>query len=174
MPDDPFDTLGLPPTFALDAPAIRAAYLARAALAHPDIAGSDDESARAMARLNQAKFTLESPERRAEALLLRLGGPTKEQDRSLPEGFLAETLELRERIEEEMGSAQGDEARARWSAWADAERRATIERVAALLARAVVEPSPAALRDVRTRLNAWRYLERLIEQLDPAREGSVR
>ena len=33
--------------------------------------------------------------------------------------------------------------------------------------RARFVPAPEALREVRTRLNAWRYIERLIEQLDP-------
>ncbi|MFN0132018.1 MAG: DnaJ domain-containing protein [Phycisphaerales bacterium] len=169
MNPDPFQALGLAARFDLDPVAIRAAYLARAAAAHPDIVGGDDEAARAMAALNDAKATLEDHERRAEALLLRLGGPTKEADRSLPEGFLAETLELRERIDDDLASARGEEARATWARWAEAERREMVSRVAALFARAGSTPAPDALRAVRTRLNAWRYLERLIEQLDPAR-----
>jgi len=28
-------------------------------------------------------------------------------------------------------------------------------------------PDPALLGEIRTQLNAWRYIERLIEQLDP-------
>jgi curved DNA-binding protein CbpA len=92
MLQDPFDALGLPASFDLDQGEIERAYFARSAAVHPDVAAGDDEAQRRMTILNQAKRTLDDPERRADALLIRLGGPPREQDRSLPPDFLMEIM----------------------------------------------------------------------------------
>src|SRR5262249_4446136 len=86
---DPFDVLGLPARFDLPPAEVQAAYLARSRTLHPDALGSEstEDGVRA-AELNDAKRVLENPETRAEALLTRLGGPRKEQDRTLPPSFL--------------------------------------------------------------------------------------
>jgi molecular chaperone HscB len=158
--DDPFALLGLPRRFELDPGDLDRAYLARAAALHPDLAAADDDAARRSAELNHAKRILESPERRARAMLGLLGGPGKE-DRSLPPGFLREIMETREQIE----SARGRPAeRARWEAWAVDRRGEYESQVAALFLKA---GEPGVLAAIRTTLNAWRYIERLIEQLDP-------
>ncbi len=159
--------LGLEPTFALDAATIRRAYLARVAAIHPDSNTSDDDGGRSSAALNDAKATLEDPERRAAALLARLGGPTKEQDKSLPPGFLIQTMEMRERIESALASGDPD-ARSAVERDAAARRATHIARVAELFLAARASPGAEALRAIRIELNAWRYVERLIEQLDPA------
>lgn len=172
--NDPFLALGLERTFDLDESRIRRAYLARAATIHPDtMEGALDGDADAdSAALNEAKRTLEDPERRANALLALLGGATKEEDRSLPPGFLMEVMELRERVEEALGSGDAS-ARARVGREAGVAREAYIQRVGALF-RGLgpgdgVESGERAfaLRAIRVELNAWRYIERLIEQLDP-------
>lgn len=167
---DAFDLLNLPPSFDIDPSRLQRAYLARAAQIHPDIAGgggNDEEAARRSALLNEAKRTLENPERRADALLLRLGGPSREQERSLPEGFLMEIMETRMAIEEAIASGDPAERR-KWEAWAEARRGEYIARVTELFnALPPPPPPPEALRGIRTELNAWRYIERLIEQLDP-------
>ena len=111
--------------------------------------------------------TLGDPLQRAEALLARLGGAGKENDKSLPDGFLAQMLEVREEVEEAAGDAA---ATAKWEAWAQAERSEHEARVAALFRRALAS-NPAdteALRQIRTQLNAWRYIDRMIEQLGEA------
>lgn len=168
MVPDAFDILGLEPTFTLEPSAIRRAYLARIAALHPDSAGGDDANdGRSSAALNHAKATLEDPERRASALLVRLGGPTKEQDKSLPPGFLLETMEMRERIEAALAYAD-PEARASIGRDAATRRAAHIARITNLFLAAPTAPTPESLRAIRTELNAWRYIERLIEQLDPA------
>ncbi|QYK48072.1 MAG: hypothetical protein KF838_14935 [Phycisphaeraceae bacterium] len=183
MPD-PFDILGLPPRFDLDAQAIRRAHLARVASIHPDSqprqneSGSDhqiqteDEISRSAAALNAAKRTLEDPERRANVLLKRLGGATKEEDRSLPDGFLPAIMELREGVESALASKDPVQRRA-VEADAASRRDASIARVTDLFRTAVLEPSTETLRRIRVELNAWRYIERLIEQLDPAYDPSV-
>lgn len=165
MTDDPFQTLGLPAEFDLEPERIDRAYLARAATEHPDLAGEDDEVLARAAALNRARDVLKDPERRADALLRRLGGPDKSADKSLPDGFLMEMMEIRETIE--ASTAGRDPAQlARWRAWASQRREGHIERISAMFG---AGPAPAgeALREIRRELNAWRYAERLIEQLDP-------
>lgn len=161
---DAFDALGLSPSFDLDEAAIRRAWLARAGQAHPDLAG--DEGAPTAAELNEARATLAAPERRANALLARLGGPSKEDDNALPDGFLMEMMEVREELE--AAHASGDPAQTqRLRDWADDQRATYIERVSGLFKALAAPPPPEALADIRRELNAWRYIERMIEQIDP-------
>lgn len=167
MPD-PFDALGVPPSFDLDAEALRRAYLARVREAHPDAAAPGADAQRRAALLNEAMRVLEDPERRADALLIRLGGPTREQEKGLPPAFLAEMMETRERIDESLASGDPRE-RERWASWARERREAHIRAVGRLMRDLPVPPAPAALREVRVELNAWRYVERLIEHLAPVR-----
>lgn len=165
MPPDAFDLLGLPPAFDLDAGGVERAYLSRAAAIHPDLARGDPEAARSSAMLNDARRTLDNPERRADALLVRLGGPAAPRDKSLPPGFLAQMMEIREAIEEAITS--GDPAaRADRLAWAEGRRAEHIRTVSAMFAALPHPPTPESLRSVRVELNAWRYTERLIEQLN--------
>jgi molecular chaperone HscB len=163
---DSFDTLGLSPRFDLEREEIDRAYLARSGALHPDLARGDAEAPRKMAALNHAKRTLEDPERRARALLTRLAGAGGDQDRALPPGFLAEMMEMREEIEAAVESGN-PAVRRKWEAWAEERRHEAIAEVGALFAGLSSPPSAEQLRAIRTRLNAWRYIERLIEQLDP-------
>ena len=159
--ENPFQALGLPQRFDLDPTAVERAYLARAARVHPDVVGDEEEAAVQAARLNRAKAELLNDERRANALLVALGGPA--QDKSLPDGFLMEILETREAIESAVSS--GDEAeREKWTRWAEEQRREYAARVGELFNAGT---GPEQLRAVRRELNGWRYIERLIEQLDP-------
>lgn len=162
---DPFAALGLPRRFDLADDRIEAAFLARLAGVHPDLAG--ENAALDAAALTGARATLADPERRATALLALLGGPAAGDDRSLPDAFLMEIMELREQIESELASG-GAAARERWTAFAEGRRREHTERVAALFAALTDPPADTDLRAIRLELNAWRYTERLIEQLDPA------
>src|SRR5262249_24085423 len=104
MDRDAFDILGIVPRFDLAPGEVQRAYLARASAAHPDRAGrgggdGGGEAEEGASALNGARADLEDPERRAAVLLKRLGGPAKEQDRSLPDGFLMEMMEVREAME---------------------------------------------------------------------------
>ncbi|MBL8745927.1 MAG: hypothetical protein JNK58_06175 [Phycisphaerae bacterium] len=162
-PTNPFTLLGLPQQFSLDRAALQRAWLAGTARLHPDRPDAPPDAARQLAALNHAKSTLEDPESRANSLLLLLGGPTREQDKSLPPAFLAEILETRERMESEI-AAEHDDARRRWERWAEDRRREYIARVNDLFQKT---PTPETLRAIRTELNAWRYIERLIEQIEP-------
>lgn len=166
-PTNPFELLGLPLRFDLDEGAITRAWLKRSAVHHPDRQADEAEAGRAMARLNDARHTLSDPERRANRLLALLGGPSKEQDRSLPDGFLQQTLELREEIEQSL-AAPGPGERDRLERWALDQRGVYLAKIASLFAALANPPDALSLGAIRTQLNAWRYIERLIEQLDPA------
>jgi molecular chaperone HscB len=158
MDADAFETLGLPARFDLDAEMIQRAYLAGSGAVHGDEAES--------ARLNAARITLEDPEKRALLLLTRLSGPGKEADRSLPDGFLMEMMEVRERIEADRGDPG---AMDRWEDWGEAKRQGHIAAAGKLFEQAREErptPGPQVLAAIRRELNAWRYIERMLEQLN--------
>jgi len=155
----------LPRRYALDAMEIESAFLARLSGVHPDLAGEGASMDAAV--LTEARATLADPERRAVALLGLLGGASASQDRSLPDGFLMEMMELREQVESELDT-DGPDARARWASFAESRRRGHIARIGDMFERLEAGPSPAGLDPIRRELNAWRYTERLIEQLDPA------
>ena len=166
MAFDPFDVLGVPPAFDLDQPALQRAYLARTADLHPDLGADDADD---IARLNHARTALADPERRANALLARLGGPSKEADRTLPPDFLMRMMEVQESID---AARQAGEPLDDWHAWADKERESIIAAVGGRFRALSDPPDPESLRDIRVHLNQWRYIERIIEQLD-ADEGKA-
>jgi molecular chaperone HscB len=152
---DPFAILGLPRRFDLTDAAVRRAFLAKVQSAHPDAGGDQDIGA----DLTKARDTLLNPESRADALLQLLGGPAKDADKSLPPGFLMDIMETREALDAALASNTTPELE-RLKAWAHAERQNYTQAVAAAFAE-------ANLKNVRTTLNAWRYIERMIEQMDP-------
>lgn len=164
----PFAALGLPVSFDLRDTDIERAYLTRAARLHPDIArGGDagDEAARRMAVVNDARATLRDPERRASAVLAALGGPSASNDNALPDGFLMEIMQTRMAVEE-AAESEDPEALAEWVEWAEIERQRAIDEVGAMFNALTDPPANDVLADIRKRLNAWRYIERLVEQLD--------
>ena len=162
--NDPFSVLGLRPRFDLDPAEVERAFLLRVASTHPDHAADDplgpDDADGAVARMSRARETLLDAERRAVAMLAVLGGADASADRSLPAGFLQEILEVREAMEEEI-SAEGEPARRRWGDWAATRRQGHIARLQGWFGSA----SPP-LVEIRRELNAWRYVERMLEQLD--------
>lgn len=167
-PTDPFRLLGVPATFDLDLERLQAAYLAAMARLHPDAGGGDGAGERAAA-INRARAVLADPESRADALVGLLGGPSRERDRSLPAGFLEEMMGVRMRMEESLGA--GEDPRS-WREWAAGRReefaRAAGEGLALAASMQAGDPARAeALAGVRRSLNAWRYIERMIEQIAP-------
>ncbi len=173
LPPDPFDTLGLAPTFDLSATQIDRAFLSRMAQAHPDHhdipAEPGTDIAHLAGELNRARSILSDAESRAQALLTRLGGPRKEDDRTLPDGFLMQMMETRSTIDSERAALESHAAMEafveRWEAWGQARRKEHIDSVRTLFASLTDPPDNAVLRRIRKELNAWRYIERLLEQL---------
>lgn len=155
--DNPFTRLGLEPRFDLQRAQIERATLQKLARLHPD---RSPEDARAAAAVNEARNELLDPERRANALLLLRGGPSASDQKTLPDGFLSEIMMIRMELEQD--AASGDQARIdRWHAWARQER----DRYAAEASAKFAAEAPAS--ELRTLLNAWRYIERLRDQLPP-------
>lgn len=166
---DPFDQLGLPASFALNAADLQRAYLARVGTLHPDRAKGEtgDDTAAAAAALNRARATLADPEQRAEALLGRLCGPAAAANRTLPDGFLMEMMALRDAIDERLSASDAAAVEAHL-AQAEGRRAGHIRRVGELFAEALATSTPDVerLKAIRRELNAWRYIERLIEQVE--------
>lgn len=163
---NPFDALGLPMSFDLDAAAVERAYLGRLRSAHPDAGGADDAGGIDAAGLNRARVVLLDAEQRANRLLEALGGPAALACKDLPGGFLMEMMTRREEIEEQIAEG-GSAARTNWESWAHDERTQYTESASVLFSELGEAPDSEKLTQVRVLLNAWRYIERLIEQLDP-------
>lgn len=160
-----FEIMGLPPGFDVEPARIERAYLRRIASLHPD---SSEEDGVKAAALNKARATLLNPETRAQELLTVLGGTPGVAPGALPDGFLMSIMETREEAEAALNSGDAA-ARATWQAWALAQRAGYIAKVGGLFALAAADPS-ASRRALRESLNAWRYIERLAEQLDPSHD----
>lgn len=176
-----FERLGVPITFALEPGVIQRAFLARAAAAHPDAGGDDvDEAgdAQGMAELNAARAALADPERRANLVVEALGGPSAAEDKSLPEGYLMDVMDLRQQIEADLTRTAGSrlDAGTGWQELARARRREHERAVGRELDEAARQPEGsqarrAALAAARRELNAWRYTERVMERLDAHESG---
>ncbi|MGJ8636284.1 MAG: hypothetical protein ACSHX5_05530 [Phycisphaerales bacterium] len=165
---NPFEILGLLPSFSVTPNDIQRAYLARLSSAHPDISAAPTAESIDPATLNTARDTLLDDEARANLMLDLMDGPPP-SNHSLPDGYLMEMMELRTQIEEEL-EENPDEARPRWQQWADDRAKETVAEITGLFeAVQAVDPDEAnALKlQIRIQLNAWRYTSRLIEQLDP-------
>lgn len=164
---DPFAVLGLPRVYDVDAAAVERAYLERSAAEHPDMAAQHGlaelggEPEERIAEINRARQVLADPERRAAALWTLSGGV---ESREMPPGFLMEMMEVREEIEAAQRSRDAA-ALAKWGAWAEARRAAHQRTVSGLFAGMAGGTGAEALRKVRMELNAWRYVERLVEQM---------
>lgn len=158
-PESAFALLGLPLAYPIDASRLERAWLKRSAALHPDRAGGDPETGAKLARINDAYRLLLDPERRANELLRLLGGPTKEQDTTLPDGFLMDMLEIRE------AHASGDPAETqRVEEWGVARRAEHENAVTEMFASLGTPPDDEDLKAIRVELNTWRYVERLLTE----------
>ena len=175
MIGDPFDVLGLAARFDVTPAEVRRAYLVRVAVAHPDRGDGGGEEGVDASALNAALVVLNDPEQRAAALLARLGGASKEADRSLPAGFLQEMMQLREGIDE--AASAGDTAAVGRAIEVTRARReghvAEVGRLFKSIEEGGGSSEAALLKAVRGEMNAWRYVERLIDQIGGQVDGQV-
>ncbi len=161
----PFEVLGFEARFDLDPAAIDSAWLRAAAMCHPDRVGDGASGGgRTVAAVNRARAVLIDPERRAEALVTHFGGASREEDNALPEGFLAEIFSVRQEMEEAKESGDREQIAA-FERWADGRRGDYIREVAEQFDAVGSPPQTERLAQIRRTLNAWRYIERMIEQL---------
>jgi len=163
MCDDPFDVLGLPARFDLEPMAVEQAYLNRVALDHPDLVSGDGAVGRA-AKLNDARMTLLDPEKRARLLLNCFGYSAK--DESLPDGFLFEIMDVRSQLEQATQTQNAEEIK-NLEQWAKAQRQEYIAKVTGIFDRLELAADGQRVdiaSELRLMLNAWRYIERMLEQ----------
>lgn len=167
---DYFELFGLPRRFELDEKELARKYLAISRNIHPDrFAGAGDEmqsfALRASAAINRAHEVLSSPHLRAEYLLETAGGKSAAQDKSVPSDLLAQVMEMREEIEEAKSNNENERL---------AGIRRTIEdrlsgtqsRIAALCVHLSDDGARSEKNELRQQLNAVKYLENLLAQLD--------
>jgi molecular chaperone HscB len=111
---DPFETLGIAPSFVLDLPAVERRFRDLSRVVHPDrFSGAGaTERRRALSRAvdaSEAWRAVRDPVRRAEALLRRAGVEVDERRQpKASQALLMEFMELREQLAE--AKAAGDAA----------------------------------------------------------------
>lgn len=172
----PFAALGLEPRFALEPGELRRRLLRATRLTHPDFFGTADAGARALAerntaRLNAAYEVLADDVARADWLVGALGGPDEIAERSMPQPFLLEVLDWNEMLE---GARAGGRAAAQDPRLGElgtelAARRAAAVRSIGARLDPLPQPGSAPLREVRRELNAIRYLDRALAELEALR-----
>ena len=178
----PFRTLGLSPCWDLDRDDLKKRLLRFTRLLHPDFFATAEpeereRAERGTALVNQAHEVLADDVARADWLVNHLAGPSEQDERQMPQAFLMEVLEWNETLEEARESAIGSPERAALPAFAERLRAERAEVLAGLDAK--LHPLPASgaevLRDVRRDLNAVRYLDRALNELESLRlEGAAR
>lgn len=154
--EDPFAVLGLPRSFDLTPAQVQGAYLRVMAQLHPDLARDPlerDDRLRRTAAAGEARQRLASPIGRAEALL---AGVQPSAEGVLPPAFLAQTLQLRMRMEEAQPK-ELDEIRELVAGM----RAACIEELGQALARQAWQEAHRALAQLR-------YIERMAASLQGA------
>ncbi|MFN3186926.1 MAG: Fe-S protein assembly co-chaperone HscB [Nannocystaceae bacterium] len=165
MDMDHFERLGQPAQHALDRDALEHAYLQRAAAAHPDKVAQDDASAKraameASAAINEAYRTLRDPVKRAEYLVKLAGRDLDSSDPDsgapqMPQSFLIEMIEHRERVAEAQAGGSLDALRD------DIEAQES-DALSAAVSAIDGGDHEAAARHLVVR----RYLQRLLDEID--------
>jgi len=170
----PFELLGVEPRAELDTKELRARLLRFSRIVHPDFYGTDPEL-RALAetntaRLNEAHGILGDDFARVDWIVKLLGGPSEADDRQMPQAFLMEVLEWNEALEEARDAdgtqlpASLVELEPTWIGERAATLRSAIERLTPF-----PEREAPVLADVRKSLNAVRYLDRALRELEALR-----
>ena len=167
---DFFEVLGFPVSFELKSAELEERYQQLSLELHPDFYGSAPEaeqllSETASAILNTAYKTLLEPTLRAGYLLHLLAKKQQLDERSLPEGFLAEMFFLQEELDELLDSVNSVELSSMYDDLQN--RKKDIEAdFAPLFKKHEDHPEDSGiLQKLQTNLNAERYLRRLLERI---------
>ena len=164
-----FALLGLPETFAIDAPALESAWRRLQGAVHPDrhVQGSDTDRRLALQRatqVNEAYRVLRDPQRRAAYLCALRGVDLHvESNTTMPPAFLMQQMEWREALADAR-QARDESALDALRAELDAERDPLLARIGTALD-ARNDPAQAG-EGVRQLM----FLDRLSEEIDFAQE----
>ncbi len=167
--EDHFRLFGLPRRYSIDLADLHRRFLAISRNVHPDLFGAQAPEMRNLAltlsaQINEAYQTLKDPLLRAEYLLESSGGRSSAADKSAPGELLAEVMMLREDIEDAKAAGNQDalgELRKRIDA-----RRSTTQAAIEALCERLDEPSDEVRVNLRRQLNAMKYLNNLLTELN--------
>lgn len=177
----PFQILNLERGWSVDPHELQQKLLRFTRLVHPDFFVGAEPRERELAErhsaaINAAHTTLSRDTTRADLLLNELGGPSEKDERQMPQAFLMEVIEWNETLEEARAQIKDPATEARLQ---ELDETLKCERVKILTAVGAgltpLPPSGAAeLLEVRRDLNAVRYIDRALTELEVLRlEGAA-
>lgn len=167
---DPFETLGLARRYDLDEAELERRYRDLQRAFHPDRHGQAPASERRMklqkaVEVNEAYRTLRDPQRRAEALLVVLGGgPDANPDRAADPELLMEMMELREQLSDAK-AVRDAQAIARLSQRVQGEQASTRSELVRAFASLAESPTREALSPARALVSRLKYYQRFLDEV---------
>ena len=169
----PFEVLGLPPGYEIDPQDLRRRLLRFSRLVHPDFfaSASPEEKHRAehaAAVLNASFARLADGPDRADFLVRNLGGPDETAERTMPKEFLMQVLDWNETLEAARGGTVGADHLEGLRRELEARRAEALLAISKLLVPLPPAGSPG-LAEVRQRLNAVRYVDRALAEIEALR-----
>jgi molecular chaperone HscB len=171
--NDPFETLGVEPRFALDLASLEQRHRDLSKALHPDRYSGSTAAERRMALsraidVNEAFRVLKDPIRRAEALVRRAGVPVGETaEPKPPPALLMEMMEVREELAD---AARAKDLRKVGELGASmSARRAEIE---ARLGRGLdaAKGDPQKIAETLPALGELRYIRRFLDEVNAIEE----
>ena len=172
---DPFDILGLPPTFELDLQAAEKRYRDLSRVLHPDkhVGSGPGERRLALGKaveVNEAWRLLRDPLRRAEALFRRAGVDLREgTEPKADPAFLMEMMDQREALSD--AKAKGDKKAAeRLGSAIRAREKAVMGRLSHAFGDA--PESGAELTRLVPLLGELRYYQRFLDEVSAIEDGT--
>lgn len=173
MSANPFEILGLPVSFDVDASQLQRKLAQLAAEHHPDRFVDPLDQADAADRLsaiNQAHRQIRDPLSRAQVMLKLLGKGVTLDEKALPPTLLMEMMEIREEMEEAIASSD-QPTLDRLRQWASDQQTEHLQQLSSLLSQAQTTDGPEQARliqQAQIELNTLRYFARMLEQMPPA------
>jgi molecular chaperone HscB len=171
---DPFDTLGIAPTFDVDLDAVEKRFRDLSRVLHPDrhVGASATQRRISLGKaveVNEAWRLIRDPIRRAEALLKRHGVQVKEgsEPKASPE-FLMEMMEHREALSEAR-TKRDKEAVARLAERIRAREKKAFERLSSAFGAARSERE--AIERTVPLLGELRYYRRFLDEVSAIEDG---
>ena len=175
MGTDYFSLMSLPRRFDLSAEEIRQRFLALNRHTHPDFHTEEPAEVQSLslqisAAVNDAYRVLADPASRGSYLLELLGGPSAEEDKSVPDGFLPTMMMMQEEIADASGDDNAEEL-ARIRDVLQTQHDGLMRRIEGLFvdyeqAVACDFTREELLKELRQQLNAVSYVKKLLSLAD--------
>ena len=168
---DHFARLGMTKAFHIDEAELESKYLALSRACHPDFnqhlsADQQRDNLANAAALNESYAIVRDPFRRAEHLLMSVGGPSAATQKEMPADFLEEMLELRMTIAEMEANPQAHHEKEALRKQLENRRDSLVNEAGQLLESFQNGGGPQRLNHVRRLLNSVKYVAGLLNDLD--------